>query len=240
MASMKIEMDVDAETLLPMSTTFRMLYTTAGPDVDKTNPNQYLVSSRYLLSDINAPVVIEKPEGAIEVKQAMRKVIHQTDEDIAFTEQRDIVSNLRSALTAYYSAHHTYPSSLSELMGVERFSQKVVNIPDDRFTGKPFVYTRSETGDSYQLSYMLVVPKAMQNLSHVEGMNTATPQDLSVEESAKLDLDNDGLTGGEEKMHHTDPHNKDSDFDGFTDKEEIEKGYDPLVNLKTGKKYGPF
>jgi len=42
------------------------------------------------------------------------------------------------------------------------------------------------------------------------------------------DNDGDGLTNEEELMYGTDPDNKDSDSDGYSDLVEIESGYDPL------------
>jgi hypothetical protein len=42
------------------------------------------------------------------------------------------------------------------------------------------------------------------------------------------DLDHDGLTGWEEKIHGTDPNNPDTDGDGYLDGEEVATGYDPI------------
>ena len=41
------------------------------------------------------------------------------------------------------------------------------------------------------------------------------------------DSDNDGLTDREENMYLTNSHLPDTDFDGYSDKEEVEGGYDP-------------
>lgn len=46
----------------------------------------------------------------------------------------------------------------------------------------------------------------------------------------KLDSDGDGLTDYQEiNVYRTDPHNKDTDRDGYSDKAEIDAGYDPLT-----------
>ena len=42
------------------------------------------------------------------------------------------------------------------------------------------------------------------------------------------DSDQDGLSNEEEKLYGTDPYNKDTDGDGYSDGVEIESGYDPL------------
>lgn len=42
------------------------------------------------------------------------------------------------------------------------------------------------------------------------------------------DSDQDGLSNDEEALYKTDPMNKDSDNDGYTDGVEVESGYDPL------------
>jgi len=42
------------------------------------------------------------------------------------------------------------------------------------------------------------------------------------------DQDQDGLSNGQELAHDTNPYNQDTDGDGFTDKQEVDSGYDPL------------
>lgn len=44
-----------------------------------------------------------------------------------------------------------------------------------------------------------------------------------------VDRDQDGLTEDQENFHGTDDRNPDTDGDGFTDKEEIDGGYNPLA-----------
>ena len=46
--------------------------------------------------------------------------------------------------------------------------------------------------------------------------------------AAALDSDNDGLTDAEEKIYGTDPHNPDTDGDGYLDGAEVKAGYNPL------------
>ncbi len=49
------------------------------------------------------------------------------------------------------------------------------------------------------------------------------------------DIDNDGLTGWEEKIYKTDPNNPDTDGDGYLDGEEVASGYDPTIPVPDDK-----
>lgn len=48
--------------------------------------------------------------------------------------------------------------------------------------------------------------------------------------SDRFDFDRDGLNNAEEKKRSTDPYLKDTDGDGYNDKQEVEAGYDPAKN----------
>ncbi len=58
-------------------------------------------------------------------------------------------------------------------------------------------------------------------------------------EDAKYDYDYDGLTNLDESSYHTDPYAYDSDGDGYDDKEEIDRGSDPL-DPKSPSFFNPF
>lgn len=67
-----------------------------------------------------------------------------------------------------------------------------------------------------------------------EGMNwsfgTNECQTITVASNGEIDSDGDGLSDyDEENIHGTHPHNPDTDNDGFSDGQEVENGYDPLV-----------
>ena len=74
-------------------------------------------------------------------------------------------------------------------------------IPNDVFTGKPFVYTKEDTG--YTLTYEMVLPKASDDYGfgsasyysemYVAGMNTATEKVLSKEAAVKNDTQSSSL-----------------------------------------------
>ena len=107
-------------------------------------------------------------------------------------------------------------------------------IPNDAYTSKAFSYTTS--GTDYTISYTMQFPKqrdngkisSLQLAQYVDGTNTADKYVVSREVQAKVDTDNDGLTGAQELEHHTNPLAADTDQDNFSDFEELQKGSDPL------------
>jgi hypothetical protein len=50
-----------------------------------------------------------------------------------------------------------------------------------------------------------------------------------------IDSDNDGLTDAEEKVYGTDPFNRDTDGDGYSDGVEVKSGYNPLIKAPGDK-----
>ncbi|EKE13681.1 MAG: hypothetical protein ACD_12C00869G0002 [uncultured bacterium] len=65
------------------------------------------------------------------------------------------------------------------------------------------------------------------NSSQNQNINLNTNRSKSAWE---IDTDGDGLSDGEEQKYFTDMRKKDTDDDGYDDKTEVEKGYNPLVN----------
>lgn len=56
-----------------------------------------------------------------------------------------------------------------------------------------------------------------------------TAQENSDSQNIFLDSDQDGLTDEEEKMYGTDPKNRDTDADSYSDGAEVKAGYDPKI-----------
>ena len=54
-------------------------------------------------------------------------------------------------------------------------------------------------------------------------------KDIMLRNNDSLDSDNDGLPDYIENLYGVDPNNPDTDGDGYTDGEEVENGFDPLV-----------
>ncbi len=238
-------LDVDPKTSLPVRQTFSTVFALEGEE-DIPTPRQYRVDVSYALKDVNTPFSVTAP-NAIEWREAMQQVMHQTDEDVLFDEQAQVITDLRRALETYQKQKGRYPDALSELIGVAgnvgSLTRHVVNIPEDRYTLQPFGYAALSEGKEYTLTYQMRIPEASaeyKKTQYVEGANTATPRWLSMEAAAIQDSDEDGLSNLEESRLGTNRSLDDSDRDGFTDKEEVDAGYDPLANPKTGKTYGPF
>ncbi|MQQ44889.1 LPXTG cell wall anchor domain-containing protein, partial [Streptococcus mitis] len=79
-------------------------------------------------------------------------------------------------------------------------------------------------------------------VTYPDGSQDEVPVKVTVEDPETKDTDGDGLTDKEEVEKGTDPTKSDTDGDGLTDKEEVEKGTDPLKpntdadnNTPTGK-----
>jgi hypothetical protein len=124
---------------------------------------------------------------------------------------------------------------------VDLKSYHIDAIPNDRYTEKPFAYQTTEDG-GYVLVYTINYVDGMSTSDrkkYVEGLNTATEKVLSNEAEGKIDADQDGLTAAQEAEYGTSDHKKDTDGDGYDDKTEIDAGFDPLTNAKTGKKVTP-
>ena len=122
-------------------------------------------------------------------------------------------------------------------------------LPKDAFTGESFVYAKVPAPTEYTLQYSMQVPlrPKTQNVSddlfgfgngvgvnsaiaYVNGINTATAGEISREASAAklLDTDKDRLPDVVEKYYGSDVSKTDTDADGFSDYDEVQKGYDPV------------
>ena len=145
-------------------------------------------------------------------------------------KQEKTVDDLRDALEIYYATHKSYPESLAELIGTKNDDddEQVTQIPSDIITEQPYMYTRTET--DYRLSYEILCDetKIKKDVGDtVPGTNTATKNFLS-EEAAKLtDKDNDKLSAFDEQTYGTKDFVEDTDHDGYTDKQEVDAGYNP-------------
>ncbi len=123
-------------------------------------------------------------------------------------------------------------------------------VPKDIFTSAAYTYAKNADGKDYTLRYSMTIPKKSKTasaasgggilgsyqsfgvndaVSFVNGTNTASAKVLSTEAQAalKIDTDKDGLPDIVEAYYGSDPNKKDSDGDGYTDGDEVKKGYDP-------------
>ena len=93
-------------------------------------------------------------------------------------------------------------------------------------SGKIFAYTNHSEGEviAEVVDNMdFGISRAYQTQYHVDVQNTV---DL------KIDIDRDGLRLMDEYTYNTDPHNADTDKDGYTDGQEITNGYSPVGSGK--------
>lgn len=204
-------------------------------DNEKFQNKQISISVATSFSNINKPVGITAPEDAITFTQAMGLVTGKTQEEMNFDQQESAVRNLRTALKAYNTDKSMYPATLQDLLGYESKSFRVKTVPGDLFTNAPFGYQLTDKG--YSLTYTIHFTDGISEFTqkkYIDGVNTATAANLSEEAAALTDYDEDGLTTAQENEIGTSDHKDDTDGDGFTDKEEVDGGFDPLTNSKTG------
>ena len=190
------------------------------------------------------------------MSQAIGRLMGQSEADLQAENQDSIVNDLREALDVYHAKNDAYPAKLGDLIGFvydpmddPKYAETVVNIPNDVYTGKPYVYALKD--GSYELKYEMHFAKDSKSLTkdqYVEGVNTATPdvssveggksdtgpdQTLNLDDSSALsqstDSDGDLLDNDEEAQLGTDPNKADTDGDGLDDWQEVRfEKTDPL------------
>lgn len=205
----------------------------------KTDGQEIGLAVTAELSGINEPIIVVEPAETITIQEAWNFIVKQSTDEEKFNNQRSLVENIRTALKNYQVAKGAFPAVLEELRGFSDDLITVVNIPDDIFTGTPFVYTSLK--DDYKFEYLIKIPLSKKDsLSakrFVDGKNTASLKSLSNEADMLNDTDSDGLNDYyEENVSNTSVFSKDTDRDGYTDKQEVDGGFDPLTNSKTGVK----
>jgi hypothetical protein len=178
---------------------------------------------------VNIPINLTAPEDAISISEAVGLLTGANPNDETRKAQQETIVDLREALSIYMKEHDEYPEMLNELIGKGGQSREVIAIPVDVVTEQPYKYTRTENG--YALLYQM--PESQDDTFNfyektIDGTNTATHLFFS-EEGAKLtDHDKDGISLYDEVVTYgTSDNADDSDGDGYSDKVEIDGGYDP-------------
>lgn len=213
---------------LPVALSF---LTRIAPTFTKTEleSQQITLDAQLTLLNINEPLTITAPEQSISTYQAGARLIGQSVEEIERSEQLSTIKDLQKALSAYYEIYTTYPERLDDLIGTELPSrtETVLQIPPDLLTQEPYPYTATST--TYALSYLIPEKEGddMSSYEIIPGTNTATQDFLSEEYAKMADDDSDGLSAFEELLFNTSDTNPDSDSDGFSDKNEVDNGYNP-------------
>lgn len=249
--NLKLSVYVDKKTGMPTGMEAALPIVPDEAEVSKLKDKQVDLKLTIALSNINQPVVVTAPSENLTLSQAMRAISGITEEEHLSDIQRQVIDDLRKALRLHYEQKNSYPAKLDDLIGfvdvyksygdmsqevIDQLSKKVIRIPADQFTNKPFGYALTETG--YSLTYELKIPKTTDSYiarNYVEGLNTAT-ETITSKESVNKDADKDGLTDKDELNFGTNPNKADTDDDGFSDKTEVDGEYDPLTNSQTGKR----
>lgn len=190
---------------------------------------QVTFTSEITLSHVNETTTVSAPENALSASEAGGLLLGMSAEKIQQSAQMKTVEDLRDALEIYAKDHEeSYPSTLNDLMGVQKSSRTVTYIPNDLITKAPYIYT--STGTSYTLVYQsptLTEEESASSKKAVAGTNTATPDFVSQEAAQQTDKDKDGLSAFDENTYDTNDLKADTDGDGYDDKAEVDAGYNP-------------
>ncbi|MBI5138220.1 MAG: hypothetical protein HZA95_00255 [Candidatus Vogelbacteria bacterium] len=201
----------------PESAQFRkmtLVYKAAAPENYPKADLQAVFETSYSIANVNQKQDIETPENFITTEEVERLISGKTVEQFEMDKQSYAVLSVRKTLAGYRESGRPFPFMLAEL--TEDFPTTTVKsnltyhyldpygvgplkeIPNDRYTKLPFIY--SSTGEDYRLQYQMRLPKdtgdtssansydnyssSYLNGQFVEGLNTATSKTMS-EEVAK-------------------------------------------------------
>ena len=109
-------------------------------------------------------------------------------------------------------------------------------LPSKKFIAIVFLLALSAGALFYLGKFVKLKPDLKTSLKNI--VNQGFVSELA-KRTENLDSDNDGLKDWEEALWKTDPNKKDTDGDGFSDKNEVDGGFDPAdpaSNSRTGKK----
>ncbi len=284
----KLKILIDKNTGYPVQMSYRFRIV-PGAKATKLKDKQIGLDLTLSLSNINVPVVVEEPAGAISFEDAQLALTGMTKEMYRAQRQQTNVDLVRSALSEFKSYTGAYPASLDELTtprgkltkapkktvtntnatGVQidfpdsfnsfndpEYEKQLAEtpflktVPQDGFTGQQFIYEKLTNPDAYTLKYTMQIPHRVKEqasnggggfmgmsngfgvneaVNYVNGVNTANATEISVEAKVALavDTDADGLPDIVEAYYGSDPNKKDSDGDGYSDGDEVTKGYEP-------------
>ncbi len=204
-------------------------------DAESLSDKQINISLTMEFSNINQPITLTAPADTMNLREAGAKIMGRNEAEQKLDQQRSIINDLRRVLKAYHDENNTYPPTLETLIDFRTDTFEVINIPIDQFTGKSFVYNLRDIIGDYELIYTIEADEDhLRNM--IVGTNTATSIAVSKEYETNLDRDEDGLSAYSEAVAGTSDRKIDTDGDGYSDKEELEGGFDPLTNAVTGKK----
>ncbi len=205
-------------------------------DNEKFKDSQISVSINTTFANINEPVIVTVPDHVLSFPQAMGLIEGKTSAEVDFDSQADVIQKIRTALKSYNKDNNAYPATLQDLIGYQAEYYRVKAIPNDIFTNTAFGYQLTETG--YALTYSMKYTDGLSEYDqkkYIDGANTATATNLSVEAATLIDADEDSLTAAQENDLGTSDKKTDTDGDDYSDKDEVDGGFDPLTNSITGE-----
>lgn len=147
------------------------------PDSKPKSSNQIRLELTLTLHDINKPINVEAPKGAITVEDATIALTGGTKESYQFSRQMDFIRNIQYAIKSYKTLSGSYPTMLSDLLRtrseISKLNKSVTTsmnsfsssmdalpllkvVPLDVYTGKQFEYVPKDR--DYELIYTVKLP----------------------------------------------------------------------------------
>lgn len=158
------------ETKMPVKLLDWMRFIPASTDIFQEK--QLVLQFSLTLTDVNTPITVAPPENPKDVDTLAKDVFGLTDEDLTALVQVGRVSRIRGAITKYAftgydyqnGAELRYPATLDVLV-----PDQLTEIPEDIYTGAPFVYRAVEDGEygspDYELEYQ--GPPSLERIQNV-------------------------------------------------------------------------
>ncbi len=189
----------------------KMEFFLVPPDTVESLKNKQLnLSFLVALDKINEKVKLDRPSPTIDYYEAERLLTGKSEAAQKFDRQRNLINDIRTALSNYLNGHDEFPESLpilkDSMAGLKEACEKEFE-PDsnnnnlgfglgythcydykdtltiiDIFTDQEFGYKREN--DDYRLTYRMVIPEdtnSYYSSQYTDGENTATKDDLSLE-----------------------------------------------------------
>ncbi len=180
----QLELWVDASSFAPRKISYT--YRFVPPDsLTKLKGKQYKLNLVAGLSDINQPIAVEIPGGAISVDEAQVLLTGDSPEKIKYDRQVSNIRTIRNAIETYYGYTGHDPATLSELLknisdvpagndkpsGFARYEIDIMkknkdpflsSLPKDVYTGNDYEY--KSDGKTYTLTYQLKLPPKNENV----------------------------------------------------------------------------
>ncbi|EKE13683.1 MAG: hypothetical protein ACD_12C00869G0004 [uncultured bacterium] len=198
---------IDSRLGIPRKMSFQFKF--APPEeVTKFKDKQLNIAINFTLKDINEPIKIEKPDGAVSWDELDREARGITVGEQKIEKQNDRITHLKSALRYYRQLFDEYPATWEELRASadkeitderDKNYQKLLQSSldsanmTDIFTGKEYPYQKKDNGFeiTYQISFEDVNDENKEKTPYnyfIEGTNTTNEgYDISLEKETEAE-----------------------------------------------------